>query len=60
MIVAERKPFEEITEKEVASYYKSDRLLWSLFLAFRRIDRGLRAVTPMRRYEFILPGRIKR
>lgn len=45
---------------EVAGYYRGDRRIWSLFLVFRKIDRWLRKVLPLRRYEFILPGPIKR
>lgn len=44
----------------VDRYYRSDRLIWSLFLAFRRVDRWLAGHLWRRRYEFILPGPIKR
>ncbi len=49
-----------LTEAEVAIYYRQDRLIWTLFLAFRRLDRWLTAKLFRRRYEFILPGKIKR
>jgi len=49
-----------LTFKEVEKYYKEDKLIWTLFLAFRRIDRWLTTKIFSRRYEFILPGKIKR
>ncbi|MDD5311537.1 MAG: DUF6206 family protein [Dehalococcoidia bacterium] len=49
-----------ITEKEVRSYYKEDALIWTLFLAFRRIDRWLHKYILHRPYIYILPGNIKR
>ena len=45
---------------EVDRYYRSDRVIWSLFLAFRKLDRWLTRNLFRRRYEFILPGTIKR
>jgi hypothetical protein len=49
-----------LTEEQVAKYYRQDVLIWTLFLAFRRLDRWLTTKLFRRRYEFILPGRIKR
>ena len=49
-----------LTTAAVDRYYREDRIIWSLFLAFRRIDRWLTRHLFRRRYEFILPGRIKR
>jgi len=49
-----------LTQEEVAAYYRQDRLIWTLFLAFRRMDRWLTTKLFRRRYEFILPGKIKR
>ena len=49
-----------IDTKEVEKYYKEDKLIWTLFLAFRRFDRWLSTKIFRRRYEFILPGKIKR
>ncbi|NHZ86197.1 MAG: hypothetical protein GWP19_09980 [Planctomycetia bacterium] len=46
--------------KEVEKYYKEDKLIWTLFLAFRRFDRWLTIKIFRRRYEFILPGKIRR
>jgi len=45
---------------EVLKYYRKDRLIWRLFLSFRRIDRRLTTQLLRRRYEFILPGKIRR
>jgi hypothetical protein len=49
-----------LTEEEVAGYYRQDRRIWTLFLAFRRLDRWMTTQLFRRRYEFILPGKIKR
>lgn len=51
---------EQLSADEVKKYYREDRLLWSLFLSFRRIDRWLTTRILRRRYEFILPGKIRR
>lgn len=51
---------EPITAREVEKYYREDKLIWTLFLAFRRLDRWLRTKVFRKRYEFILPGRIRR
>ena len=51
---------EPLTEKEVAKYYRQDKLIWTLYLAFRRLDRWFTTKLFRRRYEFILPGKIKR
>jgi len=45
---------------EVEKYYRTDRMIWALFLSFRRIDRFIKTRIFMKRYEFILPGKIKR
>lgn len=49
-----------ISLKEVEKYYREDKLIWALFLAFRRIDRWLTTKIFRKRYEFILPGKIRR
>lgn len=49
-----------ITAREVERYYREDRLIWTLFLGFRRLDRWLKRRMLRRRYEFILPGPIRR
>lgn len=51
---------EPIEEKEVASYYREDALIWTLYLALRRLDRFLRNRILRRDYPYILPGRIRR
>jgi hypothetical protein len=54
---ADEKPF---NIKEIEKYYKEDKLIWTLFLAFRRFDKWFTTKILRRRYEFILPGKIKR
>ncbi len=49
-----------LNQKEVEKYYKEDKLIWTLFLAFRRIDRWLTTKIFRKRYEFLLPGKIER
>ncbi|MEW5722256.1 MAG: DUF6206 family protein [Thermodesulfobacteriota bacterium] len=51
---------EPLTAKNVEDYYRQDKLIWTLFLGTRRMDRWVRTKVLGRRYEFILPGRIKR
>ena len=51
---------DRLTEKKIEKYYKEDKLIWTLFLAFRRFDRFLTTKILRKRYEFILPGKIKR
>lgn len=52
--------FKPLTINEVKKYYREDKLIWSLFLAFRRIDRWIKTKILRKRYEFILPGKIER
>lgn len=49
-----------LTVSELDKYYKEDRLIWSVFLRFRKIDRWLQTKLLRKRYEFILPGEIIR
>lgn len=49
-----------LAAKEVEKYYREDKLIWSLFLAFRKIDRWLKTSVFRKRYEFILPDKINR
>lgn len=49
-----------LTVGEVDRYYRQDKLIWSLYLSFRKIDRWLTTKIFRRRYEFILPGKIRR
>lgn len=47
-----------LTVRSVKRYYAEDKLIWTVFLAFRRIDRWLKIRLMRRRYEFILPSAI--
>jgi len=49
-----------LTDEEVKKYYRQDRIIWSLYLTFRRVDRWLTTKIWGRRYEYILPGKIQR
>lgn len=49
-----------IREKEVRSYYREDAWIWRLFLAFRRLERYIKTNIQRKRYNIILPGKIKR
>ncbi len=49
-----------ITAKEVSSYYKEDKFIWTFYLSARKIDRFIKTSIFGKRYEFILPGKIKR
>ncbi len=52
--------FEPLAQNEVKKYYSSDKLIWTVFLSFRKIDRFFRTKILRKRYEFILPDEIKR
>ncbi len=51
---------EKIKREDVDKYYKEDKMIWTLFLSFRRFDRFLKTKVFGKRYEFILPGKIER
>jgi hypothetical protein len=51
---------EPITYKEVDKYYREDAFIWSLYLNLRKIHRFIVTKVLFQRYEFILPGKIKR
>ncbi|MDQ1331673.1 MAG: hypothetical protein QG578_1941 [Thermodesulfobacteriota bacterium] len=57
MFFGKEKP---LSAAEVEKYYAADRKIWALFLAFRRIDMFIKTKILLKRYEFILPGKIKR
>jgi len=61
-IINEKAPadMEPIKEKDVKSYYSEDKIIWALFLSFRKFDRWMTTKIFRKRYEFILPGKIKR
>lgn len=54
------EPENPLTVSEVDKYYRGDKLIWSVFLMFRKIDRWLQTKLLRKRYEFILPGKITR
>ena len=49
-----------LTLKEINSYYREDKFIWKLFLAMRRTDRFIQSGLLGKRYEFTLPGEIRR
>lgn len=49
-----------VSIKEVHSYYKEDALIWTIFLAMRRLDRFIHKWILRKPYIYILPGKIKR
>jgi hypothetical protein len=51
--------FKPITQQEVADYYKEDARIWSVYLAFRRLDRRLHHLLG-RPYPYVLPGPVDR
>jgi hypothetical protein len=48
-----------ISADEARAYYERDALIWRLFLRLRRVDQSLCRLRG-RRYEYILPGPIRR
>lgn len=51
---------EDISYKEVEKYYKEDKFIWQLYLGVRRFDRFVKTKIFNKRYEYTLPGKIKR
>ena len=51
---------EELSQKEIDKYYKEDKMIWVLFSALRKADRFISVNLLRKRYEFILPGAVKR
>lgn len=51
---------DQLSREGVEKYYREDKLIWSLFLGLRRLDRFIITQLLRRRYEFILPGKIQR
>lgn len=49
-----------VTKEEVDSYYREDKIIWSLYLSMRRFDRFIRRRVLHRDYPYILPGKIQR
>jgi hypothetical protein len=54
------RPAPPLTFREVDAYYRRDKVIWQLFLGFRRLNRWIARRVLGRRYEFILPGAIRR
>ena len=51
---------EPLSKSEVDRYYREDKLIWVVFSGLRRLDRFITTRLLWKRYEFILPGKIKR
>lgn len=51
---------EPITFEEVQKYYKNDKMIWVIFQNARKIDRYLKTKLFKKKYDFYLPGKIKR
>jgi len=51
--------YRPLTVQEVRDYYRFDALIWRVFLALRKLDRGLQTAAG-RSYPYILPERIRR
>ena len=49
-----------ISEREVERYYRSDKALWALYLRVRKADRFVTTRILGRRYNYILPGKVRR
>lgn len=49
-----------IQRSEVDAYYQKDKLIWTAFSALRRVDRLVTTRLLKKRYEFLLPGTVKR
>ncbi len=49
-----------ITKEELDKYYKSDKRIWNVFQTFRRLDRWIKTKIRRKKYDFYLPGKIKR
>ncbi len=48
-----------LTAKEIEDYYREDAFIWRIYLAFRKIDRGLQGVLG-KDYPYILPENVER
>ncbi len=62
-MIREKGISEEISElkrPEIDRYYKNDAFIWIVFLALRRMDRFVKTKILSKRYNFILPGKIRR
>jgi hypothetical protein len=51
--------YKPLTQEEIAGYYKEDARIWSVYLAFRRLDRWFHHMLG-RPYPYVLPGHVNR
>ena len=51
---------EPISFEEVQKYYKNDKMIWVIFQNARKIDRYIKTKLFKKKYDFYLPGKIKR
>jgi hypothetical protein len=51
--------FTPVDETEVAGYYKEDARIWTIYLAFRRLDRRIHRLLGIP-YPYVLPGPVDR
>ncbi|MCF6239012.1 MAG: DUF6206 family protein, partial [Candidatus Marinimicrobia bacterium] len=58
--IATQACMEALDKEQIEAYYKEDKIIWSLFLGLRRLDRFIKTKLLGQRYEFVLPGKIKR
>jgi len=49
-----------IEDDDIRQYYRKDKMIWTLFLMFRRMDRWLKTRLLRQHYDFLLPGKISR
>jgi hypothetical protein len=53
-------PGNPVTREEIDKYYAGDALIWRVFQFCRRVDRFITEKIYRRKYEFRLPGKVKR
>jgi len=51
---------EPISFEEVQKYYKNDKMIWVIFQNARKIDRYIKTKLFKKKYDFYLPGKIRR
>ncbi len=51
---------EPFTLLEIQKYYKNDKMIWVIFQNARKIDRFIKTKLFKKKYDFYLPGKIKR
>jgi len=49
-----------LSRPEIDAYYKNDAFIWTIFLSLRRLDRFMKTRILRQRYNFMLPGSIRR